>query len=1156
MSHLRAYTQTLLFVCFSFLVSGQACYNVDFETGDFTGWDAYTGSCCGAPINNPGVVFGRHTMITQSVPDANTNFLLQTMPPSGGGNFVVRLGNDNVNGEAEKLVRSFPVTAGQTLFTFQYALVLQDPPGHTPQEKPKFRVLVKDASGDTIQPANCGIYDVVAGPSTNDFNTYGDVRWKDWSTATIDLSAYVGTTVSIEFMVQDCGKGGHFGYAYLDASCSNLEISHSGFCPGSDSVDLVAPHGFESYFWPSLNDTNQQVTIAKPNVGDTIWVELTSASGCQTEAFHVFMDYPLIPSTILTQDTTICLGDQVLLESTPDTTGGTHLWYGNGSLEGQGQNIQVQPTVTTTYKLYSTNPNGCLDPAGPDSVVIDVMDSLEFELPDDTTLCLPQAFNLQSPKPALYYYWLNQHDDTLSYADTLSIFIDQDTTIRLLIGDGVCTYEDEFIVSFIDPTKNSDSIERRFCAGDSSLNIPAPPGYQNYSWNNGSTGNTTIHNPYDTNELKVYFEHAPGCPDSMRFVFMEKHPVSPNVQITEDTVCIGSSTAILASSPEPSTTYFWFNSQMDFLFFGPTFTFSPTQDTMIHVRADVLTGCRDSTSWDSVWIEVDSTAHFELGPNRFMCEGDIDSLFGPSGFDSYSWSVLGTQVSTDSNFIVNPDTTTQYELTAGKLSCFFTDILRIDVDQSIHNQDSLAFCLNQSSYTLSAPAGYSSYRWISNNSTDTTISFSTLQNGQQEQVLCTKANTCTDTNTFKITAHKASKVNALGDRTLCFGEPLTLSQVAPDSTEAYFWTSLQNGLLSNTETLNYVGQQTDTIVLSIQNVHSCYSQPVLDTIILNVLDEYLIPDQPHRTICYNDTLMYQASSSSGNKTWIYRGNSFVQDTILIAHDGGIDSLTLIVDTLHCADTAVFTFEIFARRAYTIVQEDSVGCESYENQYSIIPNTFSSATWYFENDSIGAGETLIYALDSNDVLQIEVYDENGCFSDSSHKNLAHPLPYIFLGEDIWTCTDEEIYLAPEISEDADILWSTGDATPVLIVQNDGVFTVSVSKNGCTIHDTIVIERELQEFDDRVPNVFTPNGDGINDVLSIDLNLISSYSLTVLNRWGSIVYEGNSPNDFWNGNNKQTGEPLQEGVYFYLFRYLSDCSTKEEEYHGSVHLIRNQ
>jgi gliding motility-associated-like protein len=85
-----------------------------------------------------------------------------------------------------------------------------------------------------------------------------------------------------------------------------------------------------------------------------------------------------------------------------------------------------------------------------------------------------------------------------------------------------------------------------------------------------------------------------------------------------------------------------------------------------------------------------------------------------------------------------------------------------------------------------------------------------------------------------------------------------------------------------------------------------------------------------------------------------------------------------------------------------------------------------------------------------------------------------------------------------------------------------------------------------------NVFSPNGDGFNDVFYLDSKETSKVNLIILNRWGNKVYEFTGSSPAWNGKT-QNGLDAEEGVYFY--KYIATGLHGEKiEGHGFLHLIR--
>ena len=118
-------------------------------------------------------------------------------------------------------------------------------PGHDPPNQPGFEIVVTDASGNQLG-GSCGQYLVVAAANIPGFYTSSastNYRCKTWTLVGIDLSPYIGQTVSIRFTTFDCGYGGHFGYAYVEAGCSPLTITLS-YCVGSSAAIAIAPNGF------------------------------------------------------------------------------------------------------------------------------------------------------------------------------------------------------------------------------------------------------------------------------------------------------------------------------------------------------------------------------------------------------------------------------------------------------------------------------------------------------------------------------------------------------------------------------------------------------------------------------------------------------------------------------------------------------------------------------------------------------------------------------------------------------------------------------------------------------------------------------------------------------------------------------------------------
>ena len=143
----------------------------------------------------------------------------------------------------------------------------------------------------------------------------------------------------------------------------------------------------------------------------------------------------------------------------------------------------------------------------------------------------------------------------------------------------------------------------------------------------------------------------------------------------------------------------------------------------------------------------------------------------------------------------------------------------------------------------------------------------------------------------------------------------------------------------------------------------------------------------------------------------------------------------------------------------------------------------------------------------------------------------------------------------------VTWDFGDgsqnSTDSMVTHTyteDGQYMVILNvrnEYGCTASDSILID-VFGTSSILIPNIFSPNSDGVNDVLKIKGENIKELSITIFNRWGEHIIELTSPNQYWDGRT-YAGIEVPEGTYFYIVK-AKGVDGQEYDVKGSFTLVR--
>jgi len=394
------------------------CDNIGFEQGTLNGWNAYYAynnnysgtfnffnltNVTGGPVG--AVTQAANDVLTSTSgfynagvgpnpsPDYQINItsglrgdaLIPSIPVVSpvGGKYSAMVGDSTqINFGVAILSKTFLVSTANADFTYEYAVFLENPASHTYFQQPFFQVAVLDQNGDTIP--FCGQYEVVSsGANSSGFDSIaipydtisgigGDYAYyKNWTIVSVALKKYIGQCVTIIFETGDCSRGGHFGYAYVDASCAPLQIitSSPAIC-GKNYITLTGPPGFTKYQWFSSmsqsmkSDTGQVIQVDSAGTYNLIVTPVTGAACSDTMSITINKLPGPIPVPYFKADTT-CIGQATQFINTSNPVSGTGVKFywdftGLGTFQDSSANPQWSFNAPGTYvvTLYETE-NGC-----------------------------------------------------------------------------------------------------------------------------------------------------------------------------------------------------------------------------------------------------------------------------------------------------------------------------------------------------------------------------------------------------------------------------------------------------------------------------------------------------------------------------------------------------------------------------------------------------------------------------------------------------------------------------------------------------------------------------------------------------------------------------------------------------------------------------
>jgi len=394
---------------------------------------------------------------------------------------------------------------------------------------------------------------------------------------------------------------------------------------------------------------------------------------------------------------------------------------------------------------------------------------------------------------------------------------------------------------------------------------------------------------------------------------------------------------------------------------------------------------------------------------------------------------------------------------------------------------------------------------------------------------------------FKIDFEQNVQVNidaSISNLVLCLDDPVVLNAVG--TADAWLW-DLGDGSPTSTEvtlahqyaepgvyTITLVGTAiglcvaVDTATVQITVVAPADLQPGFDAVPTGNCDAVEVD-------------LFNTSLGSSIFLWSFgdgSGSTLTNPTHAYAAPGQYTITLGIIDPV-CADTAFASRTIdVGIPGITLDLESPVGlCDGAAAQLDAGAG-YDTYAWSTME------QTQVITVDAPGQYIVVVTD--GFCTGSDTIIVAQPTTYEPLA-DRQICPGQEATLSPPFTP-LSIAWSNGLSTPSITVEDDGAYWfTAIDPAGCPITDTVnVVFFLIGDSEAIVPNVFTPNGDKINDVYLVEgVDPAADFQMDIYNRWGQRVFETTSGNYGWNGKLSNDGETVPDGTYFVIVTYKEFC-----------------
>lgn len=986
-------------------------------------------------------------------------------------------------------------------------------------------------------------------------------------------------------------------------------VSGTSICAGQTATLSVTAPNAANFVWFTVATggtaifTGSSFTTPTLNSNTTYYVESQSGS-CVSSRTVVIVTVNPSPAAPIASSLTpgVCSDSVAVFQVTSVDT--TFNWYATNTsttILGTGTTFTSPPLTASASYFVEHVENGC--PSTRTQVFTQVIVAPD-PMPANTQICAGVTTTLNSNLAngnTVNWYLVSSGGSAIATGITFTTpILNLDTVYYAqTFTNGCPSTRVAYTITVNTPPAIPTVNDTTICSGQSATLFATSPSGATLNWYSVSTGGVSIGTgatfttPILSTGTSYFIESmVTGCPPSARKqvnVLVNTTPASPSVNDT--IICNGEAASLIASAIS-GVTFEWFTvaNGGTRVYIGSNYTTPILTNSTNYFVAATAGNC--SSTRRMVTVTVNNPPAAPQLNNVVICEGDSAVFVAPtiSGI-VYNWFDAPTSgVALQSgNTFTSPNliSTTNYFIEAfnGCTSSRTLVTATVNSPPLSPTSNDTTICSGQSvTLIATAPSGVA-FSWFSvltgGNSIGAGSTFTTpVLSSSASYFVESIVNGCPPSarKLVSVFVSPTPYIPLASDVSICSGDSATLSATSTPRSVINWYTSAAGGSSLFTGPIFVSPKLTSaTSYFAQASLGVCLSPMKEVKISVNQLPAS--PTVANATICTGNTATLMATAPNGvTFNWfatntggvsLFSGNSFTSDPLGVTTDFYVESQingcppsarTLvsvsvlarpqspsIADTTVCLDErATLTIIPTSNESFNWYNVPSGGLPFYTGNQYTTPSLQTSELYYVEA-VIGNCPSSLRAVVSVDVLPIPAA------SFSVNPDGLNP---VMLSKANFTFNNSTI-------NGVNYVWYFGDGDSLVTssniavnhqYKNTGNYLVTLCATSgagcrdCFTYGKIVVVEDYAVY---IPNAFSPNGDGNNDVFEYQLIGVSKASIRIFNRWGEKVYETEKTKDFWNGSYK--GESCSPGIYIYDIT-LMNYSGKQERVKGSLTLIR--